>query len=421
MKINKKGYKPLDKPAPKSFCQKCNYLLRILIYLLIILFIVYIIKRFFKKRQSLNNNKFNKEELFYQKNPESIVDSKELKEINNFINNDKLINPDEIFKKYEDPKISIIVPIYNGEKNLEKSLLSIYNQDFKEIEVIIIDDYSTDKTKEIINQLKSKYPSISLYSNHINRGVLNSKITGIIKSKGKYILFLNQNDFFTKKDAFTILYSEAENNNLDILGFSSLIEKGKYLYHYNEIPLIKQPKIKQIMYNITNGVNISRTENNLFNYFIKTEFIKKNIIKEIGEKYLNETNINYNSDLFLLFLISRNATNFKRIKNILYYSSENLFKKWEEENNLLNARCSNYLYYLDFLYNKTNDNKEDKNIVLYELENLMLNTKCKKNDFIRNELVKLCKNLTEKKYIDNKYKLELYLFIFENITVISQL
>ena len=175
------------------------------------------------------------------------------------------------------------------------------------------------------------------------------------------------------------------------------------------------------MYNITNGVNISRTENNLFNYFIKTEFIKKNIIKEIGEKYLNETNINYNSDLFLLFLISRNATTFKRIKNILYYSSDNLFKKLEEENNLLNTRCSNYLYYLYFLYNKTNDNKEDKNIVLYELENLMLNTKCRKNDFIRNELVKLCKNLTEKKYIDNKYKLELYLYIFENITVISQL
>ena len=131
MKINKKGYKPLDKPAPKSFCQKCIYLLRMLIYLLIILFIVYIIKRFLKKRQSLNNNKFNKEELFYQKNPGAIVDSKELKEINNFINNDKLINPDEIFKKYEQPKISIIMPIYNGEKNLEKSLLSIYNQDFK--------------------------------------------------------------------------------------------------------------------------------------------------------------------------------------------------------------------------------------------------------------------------------------------------
>ena len=120
-------------------------------------------------------------------------------------------------------------------------------------------------------------------------------------------------------------------------------------------------------------------------------------------------------------MLSRNATTFKQIKNILYYSSNNLHKKWEEKINLLNLRCSNYLYYLYFLYNKTNDNKEEKKIVLYELENFILNTKCRKNDFIRNELVKLCKNLTEKNYVDNKYKLELYLYIFENVTVLSQL
>ena len=313
------------------------------------------------------------------------------------------------------------MPIYNGEKYLEKSLLSIYNQYFKEIEVIIINDYSNDKTQEIINKLKSKYPSISLFTNNVNKGMLNSTITGIINSKGKYILFLHQNDFFAKKNAFEILYSEAEKNNLDVLGFSSLIDNGKYISHFNEIPLIKLPIIKQIMYNVTkDGVNISRTGNSLFNYFIKTELIK-NIIKEIDEKYSNEININYISDFFLLFMLSRNATTFKQIKNILYYSSNNLHKKWEEKINLLNLRCSNYLYYLYFLYNKTNDNKEEKKIVLYELENFILNTKCRKNDFIRNELVKLCKNLTEKNYVDNKYKLELYLYIFENVTVLSQL
>ena len=428
MKINKKGYKPLNKPAPKTFFEKYIYPIRILICLSIILLIAYFILKAFKfkfilrkGKQSLNKKDINPEEILYQIIPSSILDSNELKEINNFINKNKLNNPDEISKKYENPKISIIMPIYNSEKYLEKSLLSIYNQGFKEIEVIIINDYSNDKTQEIINKLKSKYPSISLFTNNINKGMLNSTITGIINSKGKYILFLHQNDFFAKKNAFEILYSEAEKNNLDVLGFSSLIDNGKYISHFNEIPLIKQPIIKQIMYNVTkDGVNISRTGNSLFNYFIKTELIK-NIIKEIDEKYSNEININYISDFFLLFMLSRNATTFKQIKNILYYSSNNLHKKWEEEINLLNLRCSNYLYYLYFLYNKTNDNKEEKKIVLYELENFILNTKCRKNDFIRNELVKLCKNLTEKKYIDNKYKLELYLFIFENITVISQL
>ena len=428
MKINKKGYKPLNKPAPKTFFEKYIYPIRILICLSIILLIAYFILKAFKfkfilrkGKQSLNKKDINPEEILYQIIPSSILDSNELKEINNFINKNKLNNPDEISKKYENPKISIIMPIYNSEKYLEKSLLSIYNQGFKEIEVIIINDYSNDKTQEIINKLKSKYPSISLFTNNMNKGMLNSTITGIINSKGKYILFLKQNDFFTKKNAFEILYSEAEKNNLDVLGFSSLIDNGKYISHFNEIPLIKQPIIKQIMYNVTkDGVNISRTGNSLFNYFIKTELIK-NIIKEIDEKYSNEININYISDFFLLFMLSRNATTFKQIKNILYYSSNNLHKKWKEEINLLNLRCSNYLYYLYFLYNKTNDNKEEKKIVLYELENFILNTKCRKNDFIRNELVKLCKNLTEKNYVDNKYKLELYLYIFENVTVLSQL
>ena len=428
MKINKKGYKPLNKPAPKTFFEKYIYPIRILICLSIILLIAYFILKAFKfkfilrkGKQSLNKKDINPEEILYQIIPSSILDSNELKEINNFINKNKLNNPDEISKKYENPKISIIMLIYNGEKYLEKSLLSIYNQYFKEIEVIIINDYSNDKTQEIINKLKSKYPSISLFTNNVNKGMLNSTITGIINSKGKYILFLHQNDFFAKKNAFEILYSEAEKNNLDVLGFSSLIDNGKYISHFNEIPLIKQPIIKQIMYNVTkDGVNISRTGNSLFNYFIKTELIK-NIIKEIDEKYSNEININYISDFFLLFMLSRNATTFKQIKNILYYSSNNLHKKWEEEINLLNLRCSNYLYYLYFLYNKTNDNKEEKKIVLYELENFILNTKCRKNDFIRNELVKLCKNLTEKNYVDNKYKLELYLYIFENVTVLSQL
>ena len=152
MKINKKGYKPLNKPAPKTFFEKYIYPIRILICLSIILLIAYFILKEYKfkfilgkGKQSLNKKDINPEEILNKIIPSSILESNELKEINNFINKNKLNNPDEISKKYENPKISIIMLIYNGEKYLEKSLLSIYNQDFKEIEVIIIDDYSTDK------------------------------------------------------------------------------------------------------------------------------------------------------------------------------------------------------------------------------------------------------------------------------------
>ena len=422
-KLNK-GYKPIDKSAKNIYCEKYYLILIFLISLLIILLIVHISLKIYIKIRSnaiLNNPAFynitfEPQEIIYQNNNELAIDKNELKEIKNFIDNNKLLNPDKQLKKYEDPKISIIIPIINEEINIEKSLLSIYNQNLKEIEIILITDFSNDKSLEKINQLISKYPSISLIKNQNNNGLLNSKITGVLNSKGKYILFLNQNDFFAKNDAFNILYEESEKNNLDILGFASLLNDGRYIHHLYEIPLIKEKEIRQIMYNVTKK-EINRTGDVLVNYFIKKDLLIQNI-KTIDEKYLNKR-INFNPDFFLLFLLSRNATSFKQIKNILYYSVNNWLKKWEE--NDLNLRCLNYLYYIDFLYNKTNDDYADKKIVLYELENWILNTKCRKNDLIREELFNICKNLSEKKYVENKYKLELYLYVFDNTTVISTL
>ena len=412
-----KGYKPIEN-SPRNICLEKYYLiLIILIGLLVILFFTHLFLRIYIKNSSknkyqiLSNMKLEPEEINYN-NSVPMKDMNELKEIKNYINNDKLINPNEKIQKYENPKISIIMPITNEEINIEKSLLSIYNQNCKEIEIILINDLSTDTISEKINALLSKYPSISLYKTEKEKkGILNSKITGILNSKGKYILFLNQNDFFTKSNAFNILYEEVEKNNLDILGFSSLLNEGKYIHNYNEVQ-----NIRQIMYNVTKE-EINRNGDELFNYFIKKDLLIQNI-KGIDEKYLKK-NISYNPDFFLLFLLSRNATNFKQIKNIFYYSSNNWHKRWEESD--LNLRCLNYLYYIDFLYNKTNDDYGDKKIVIYELENWILNTKCRKNDLIRNELTLLCKNLSEKKYVENKYKLELYLYIFENTTVISSL
>ena len=418
-----KEYKPINKSIlnitffEKSFCS-----LRFTSIILLILFSIYIILNIYTKfitkspfsilKTEINNDKTSEpREIIYQ-NYSLELDKNELKNIQNFIKNNKLLNPDETFNKYDNPKISIIIPVYNGEKTIEKSLLSIYNQNFKEIETIIIDDFSNDKSVEKINKLMKKFPSISLYQNQINKGLLYSKLTGILKAKGKYILFLYQNDFFTKKDAFSILYEEVEKNNLDILGFSSLLNEGKYIHHFNEIE-----NISQIMYNITTE-GVRRTGDVIFNYFIKNDILK-NILEQINEKYLEKIT-NYNSDFFLLYLISKNtAYNYKQIKDILYYSSRNWNKKWEESE--INIRCLSYYNYLEFLYNKTDDNYDEKKIVLYELDNWIFNTKCRKNDIIRDDISKLVKLLAEKTYVPNQNKKELFLFMFENVTVISSL
>ena len=423
-----KGYEPIDKSAAsKTFFEKYCSIKYLLIIFAILFFIHLFLKLYIKSRHSSSNNIQHKYyiinqisepfEIVYQNFSLSELDSNELKEINNFIKSKILINPDEIFKKYENPKISIIIPVYNGEKTIEKSLISIYNQDFKEIEVIIIDDFSNDKTLDKIKQLSDKFPSISIYNNQKNRGILYSKFLGIINSKGKYILFLYQNDFFTKSNAFSLLYEQAEKNNLDILGFSSLLNDGKYLHHFNEIPLITGKNKNQIMYKITKE-DINRNGDVIFHYFIKGDVLK-NIVQLIDDKYLEQNIINYNSDFFLLYLLQNNVTNFMQIKNALYYSSRDWNKKWEESE--LNMRCFNYFYYIEFLCNKTKDNYDEKRIVLYEFQNWILNTKCRKYDLIRDETAKLAKFLAEKKYVPNNYKKELFLYMFENVTTISNL
>ena len=421
-----KGYKLIDKSLErKSFFERC-FSIRTLITVLIILLIVHLtLKLYITKFKSLifyqydlpENEIYEPSEIIYQNNSISEIDTNELKTIKNFIKSEKLLNPDETFQKYEDPKISIIIPIYNGEKLIENSLYSIYNQNFKEIEIIIIDDYSTDKTSEKISQLISKFHSISFYLNEKNKGMLYSKIQGILKSKGKYILFLYPGDFFTKNDVFTTLYGQAEKDNLDILGFSSLLNNGKYLHHYNDIDMIKTNIISQLIYNDTKD-DFHRVGDVIFNYFIKSELLK-NIVNEINDDFFVDKNIRYNSDFYLLFLMGKNATNFRQIKNIFYYSSKNWEEKWKE--NELDMRCSNYINYLDFLYNKTNDFYTEKKIVLHELQNWILNTRCRKNEFIRDQATNLVKLISEKRYVPNKYKRDLFIYMFENVTVISNL
>ena len=426
MKIQEKGYERIDKSNPKKTFFKKYFTIRILIIILVILFIIHLTLKFFiskLKSSFFSKNEislyeiFEPNEIIYKNNSLSETDINEINNIKNYINNLQLTNANEEFKKYENPKISIIVPVYNNGKYLEKSLISIYNQNFKEIEIIIIDDFSTDDSISKINQLLSKFHSISIYKNEKNMGTLYSNIEGVLKSKGKYLLFLYPGDFFTKDDIFNTLYEQAEKNDIDMLGFSSLLNNGKYIHHYNEIKLMKKHINKQIMYNVTkDGVN--RVGDVIFNYFIKINLLK-NILKGFDEEFLSEKNIKYNSDFFLLYLLGKNSKKFKQIKNIFYYSSKNWEEKWTEDD--LNMRCLNYINYLDFLFNKTNDDYYEKKIVVYELQNWILNTKCRKNDFIRDQATNLARLISEKKYIPNKYKKELFLFMFENVTVISNL
>ena len=91
-------------------------------------------------------------------------------------------------------KVSVIVPVYNTEKYLEKCLDSIVNQTYKDIEIIIINDGSTDNSSKIINKYVDKYSNI-VYKEITNHGQGYARNLGIKLSSGDYIMFLDSDDY----------------------------------------------------------------------------------------------------------------------------------------------------------------------------------------------------------------------------------
>ena len=95
--------------------------------------------------------------------------------------------------KPENPKISLIIPVYNVELYLRKSLDSAINQTFKDVEIIAVNDGSTDSSYEILKEYKSKYNNIKVISIK-NSGLSNARNVGIRESKGEYLAFLDSDD-----------------------------------------------------------------------------------------------------------------------------------------------------------------------------------------------------------------------------------
>ncbi len=92
-------------------------------------------------------------------------------------------------------KLSVIIPVYNGEKTLKRCIESVLKQKDEDIEIIMINDGSTDASDNIVQEYKEKNPKIISYYQKKNTGVADTRNYGIKKAKGKYILFLDADDY----------------------------------------------------------------------------------------------------------------------------------------------------------------------------------------------------------------------------------
>lgn len=119
--------------------------------------------------------------------------------------------------------ISVIVPIYNTEKYLDKCLKSLIEQTIKDIEIICVNDGTTDNSQLIVDKYVKKYPQIIKSYIKENGGLSDARNYGIKKAKGKYIGFVDSDDW-VEKNMFEDMLKYAESNNLDIVVCDTIME-----------------------------------------------------------------------------------------------------------------------------------------------------------------------------------------------------
>lgn len=126
------------------------------------------------------------------------------------------------------PKVSIIVPIYNAEKYLNRCITSILEQTYKNIELILINDGSTDSSEEIILQMQEKNKDIIKYYKQENKGVSETRNFGITIATGKYIMFVD-NDDYIDNDYVEQYVDVAESGKCDVVigGYRRVNSKDK--------------------------------------------------------------------------------------------------------------------------------------------------------------------------------------------------
>ena len=235
------------------------------------------------------------------------------------------------------PKVSVVIPVYNVEKYLRECLDSVVGQTLREIEIICVDDGSTDSSLEILKEYAAKDERISvLRQENLHAGV--ARNAGLTVAKGEYLSFLDSDDFF-ELNMLEEMYQKAVDNQADICvceadrydkdGVFSSNYSGIHKQYLPTHDVFTPEEIKEHVFSFTNSAS--------WNKLYLNNLIKKNNIK-----YQNFTSCNDIGFVFSALSMSSQITIIE--KNFVHYR--------QSENSITSKRGSkavNILYVYVFL------------------------------------------------------------------------
>jgi len=221
----------------------------------------------------------------------------------------------EYFYKRENPKISVIITIYNQKEFIKIIYTCIQNQSIKDIEIIFVDDASTDSSKRIIKLLMKKDKRIIYIKNTINKGQYYSRYKGVLYAKGKYIAIIDPDDLLLN-DILSKAYILANYYKLDIVHYYHI--KGNFtenkLLKLNISGTFYNYTIKKIYYNCS------------YRYLWDKLILRKTYLKSIKfikEKYRNSRIIIHNDEV-ACYAVFRVANSYGILEQVGYfYNREN--------------------------------------------------------------------------------------------------
>ena len=314
-------------------------------------------------------------------------------------------------------KYSIIIPVYNAEKQLKRCIESIINQSYDNYELLLINDGSKDNSLYICNKYKSNKVRII---NKKNEGVSCSRNLGLLYATGNYIMFVDSDDWLELNALEKITKIISKNPNIEILKFNYYHETNKRLFK-NNIDKLNIIFNKLYTANEYNKIICDTIKNSYFINTVWGEVIKKEVLLNV----MFEKNIIYGEDLLFNTYLFMKASNIMFIDEYLYHyfineSGISLNISYD----ILEKKINDLLYIYPIIISNiskidiNNDFKLIDKFVKELTENLvkLCNTSKEKNDLI--EFVKVIRNkkasfyfekINIYKYINYKYFILLYM------------
>lgn len=197
-----------------------------------------------------------------------------------------------LIKQYMHPKVSIIVPVYNVEKYLSQCVKSLLGQTLKDIEIILVNDKSPDKSPMLCENYASKYPNIQVIHKKENQGLGMACNTGLEIAKGEYVAFCDSDDFIDD-NMYSTLYNIANYYHCDAVfsGLKQVDLEGNFIAnisHHTKLTFYQgKSQIKSLIQDMIASQPKEKEERKI-QVSAKVVLYKRSIIKDNHIRFMSE-------------------------------------------------------------------------------------------------------------------------------------